>query len=135
MKKSYENYKKIILCISVFFIFIGIFIFSLNRKGIIIYEKFSGIYFKENTLVLVLNDEEINLFLKNKKLFINNKKRSFEIEKIDKDILERNGDNYSQVYIKTDISTMYKINDVIEISVMDKKIKLFNIFRIIWEGD
>lgn len=135
MKKRYESFESIVLfsTLSLFLIFISIFF--INQKRLITYKIFSAVYYDKNIIVLVVSNDELDLFFKNKKLFIDSKKISFEIDKIDKDILKRKGSIYSSIYIKTNISNMYKINDVIEVSIMDKKINTFSMFRIIWDGD
>lgn len=135
MKKNYDNFSKVLI---VFFIFLmvvlTIIIFLINKK-IVLYKVFNGVVYNEDIIVLVLSDSELKLFNKNKKIFIKNKKNSFEIIKIDKDVLEREGKKYNQVYIKTNISNMHKVNDVIDISIMEKSVSSLKIFSIIWEGD
>lgn len=135
MKKRYESFESIVLFSTLILLLIFISIFFINQKRLITYKIFSAVYYDKNIIVLVVSNDELDLFFKNKKLFIDSKKISFEIDKIDKDILKRKGSIYSSIYIKTNISNMYKINDVIEVSIMDKKINTFNMFRIIWDGD
>ena len=135
MKKRYESFESIVLFSTLILVLIFISIFFINQKRLITYKIFSAVYYDKNIIVLVVSNDELDLFFKNKKLFIDSKKISFEIDKIDKDILKRMGSIYSSIYIKTNISNMYKINDVIEVSIMDKKINTFNMFRIIWDGD
>lgn len=135
MKKRYESFESVVLFSTLILFLIFISIFFINQKRLITYKIFSAVYYDKNIIVLVVSNDELDLFFKNKKLFIDSKKISFEIDKIDKDILKRKGSIYSSIYIKTNISNMYKINDVIEVSIMDKKINTFNMFRIIWDGD
>lgn len=135
MKKRYENFENIVLFSILTLLLIFISIFFINQKRLITYKVFSAVYYDKNIICLVVSNDDVNLFFKNKKLFIDSNKISFEIERVDKDILKREGDIYSSVYIKTNISNMYKINDGIEVSIMNKKINIFNIFKIIWEGD
>ena len=135
MMKRYESFESIVLFSTLILFLIFISIFFINQKRLITYKIFSAVYYDKNIIVLVVSNDELDLFFKNKKLFIDSKKISFEIDKIDKDILKRKGSIYSSIYIKTNISNMYKINDVIEVSIMDKKINTFNMFRIIWDGD
>ena len=135
MKKRYESFESIVLFSTLILVLIFISIFFINQKRLITYKIFSAVYYDKNIIVLLVSNDEFYLFFKNKKLFIDSKKISFEIDKIDKDILKRKGSIYSSIYIKTNISNMYKINDVIEVSIMDKKINTFNMFRIIWDGD
>ena len=135
MKKRYENYGKVVFgfCLLLFSILV-IVIYLINKK-IVIYKVFSGVVYNDNVLVLVLSDEELKLFNKNKRVFIENKSKNFKIKKIDVDILERDGEEYNQVFINIDISNMYKVNDVINISIMEKNVRSYKIFSIIWEGD
>ena len=135
MKKRYENFENIVLFSILTLLLIFISIFFINQKRLITYKVFSAVYYDKNIICLVVSNDDVNLFFKNKKLFIDSNKISFEIERVDKDILKREGDIYSSVYIKANISNMYKINDGIEVSIMNKKINIFNIFKIIWEGD
>ena len=135
MKKRYEIFENIVLFSILTLLLIFISIFFINQKRLITYKVFSAVYYDKNIICLVVSNDDVNLFFKNKKLFIDSNKISFEIERVDKDILKREGDIYSSVYIKANISNMYKINDGIEVSIMNKKINIFNMFKIIWEGD
>lgn len=135
MKKSYESFGKVLVGFSFFLICVFITIIIFSNKKVVLYEVFNGVIFNKNIVVLVLDNDEIKLFSKNKNLYIKNKKKKFEIIKIDKDILEREGKKYNQVYIKVNISNMYKVNDVVNISIMNKNVSSLKIFNIIWEGD
>ena len=135
MKKSYESFGKVLVGFSCFLICFFITIIIFSNKKVVLYEVFNGVTFNKNIFVLVLDNDEIKLFNKNKNLYIKNKKKKFEIIKIDKDILEREGKKYNQVYIKVNISNMYKVNDVVNISIMNKNVSSLKIFNIIWEGD
>lgn len=135
MKKSYEKSEFIIFSIIVFFIIIIFFgVFLINEK-VVLYEKFSGIVSSKDILEFVLSNDETKLFQKNKVLYINNKKRKFDILKIDTEVLKREGEVYNYVFVKVDISDLLKVNDIVEVSIMNKSVKSYNIFKIIWEGD
>lgn len=135
MKKSYENFSKVFFSFIAFIVSIFLVIIILINKKIVLYEMFNGVLFNEDIIVLVLNNEELKLFNKNKVLYVKGEKKKFEIIKIDKDILEREGKKYNQVYIKINISNLYKVNDVVNISIMNKCVSSLKIFNIIWEGD
>lgn len=135
MKKSYENFSKVFFSFIAFIVSIFLAIIILINKKIVLYEMFNGVLFNEDIIVLVLNNEELKLFNKNKVLYVKGEKKKFEIIKIDKDILEREGKKYNQVYIKINISNLYKVNDVVNISIMKKCVSSLKIFNIIWEGD
>ena len=40
---------------------------------------------------------------------------------------------YSSVFINIEFNDMYKLNDVIMLSIRDKGVRLIEIFKIIWE--
>lgn len=118
-----------------FLIVVIIFIWFLFNTKFNIYKKFSGVVYKEGVIELIVSDEELKLFYKNVDVFINDKKEKIKIRNINKDILERNGVSYNQVFLEVSFTNMYKVNDVIEISVLSSRDKLIKIFKVIWEGD
>ena len=131
MKKKYEKFERNFICFFIFLILIIAFILFLINKKIVLYKLFNGIVYDNNTLVLVLDNNDIDIFEKNQILYINNKKKKFKIMKIYDDILDRNNKSYSQVFIKIKFSNKYKVNDVVEISIMDKSVNSYNIFKVI----
>lgn len=135
MKKSYEYFSKVKILIILFFIavfFTGIFM--VNKK-IVIYKVFDSVLFDKDLLVLVLNDDELKLFQKNNNLYINNEKKSFKVEKIVANVLKRRNKNYSQIFIKVNLNNLLKVNDVVNISIIDKSVRSYEMFKIIWEGE
>ena len=71
----------------------------------------------------------------NKTIYIENKKKNFKIKKIEKNILERDGEKYNQVFFEVNFTDLYKVNDVLNVSVMEKNVRSLYIFRIIWGSD
>lgn len=135
MKKSYDNFNKCFVLLFIFLIYFSfLFIFLFNKK-LIIFKVFNGVVFDSNNVLLVLNDKELKIFNKNKKLYINNKSYVFNISKIDNDVLERNGDKYNNVFIEINLSNMYKVGDVLSLTIMNDRKCLFKIFNVIWDGD
>lgn len=135
MKKKYDDYSKSYCLLFIFCIFLITIIIVLFSKKLIIYKVFDGVIFDKNNILLMLSDDELKIFNKNKKLFINNKSFKFNISKIISDVLERNGDKYNQVFIEVNLSNMYKVGDVLRITIMDDRKSLFKIFKVIWDGD
>lgn len=111
------------------------FLWFLFNTKFYIYKKFSGVVYKEGVIELLLSNDELKLFYKNVGVFINNKKEKIKIRNINKNVLERKGVSYNQVFLNISFTDMYKVNDVIEISVLSSRDKLINIFKVIWEGD
>lgn len=135
MKKKYENYGCVVFSFLVFIIMIVFVLLFLGNKRIILFKSFSGVVFSDNCLVLILNDSQLKLFQKNKTIYIENKKKNFKIKKIEKNILERDGEKYNQVFFEVNFTDLYKVNDVLNVSVMEKNVRSLYIFRIIWGSD
>ena len=131
MKRRYEKFEKDIICFFIFLILIILFALFLINEKIVLYKLFNGVVYDKNTLVLVLNNNDISIFEKNRILYINSKKEKFKIKKINHDILKRNNKSYNQVFIKVNFSNKYKVNDIVEISIMDKSVNSYNIFKVI----
>ena len=134
MKKMYEK-NKLIFIFSIFLIcMIILFFLFLFKLKIVVYKNISGIVFSDNIVTFLVEDEELKLFYKNKVIYFKNKKKKFKLKKIDKNILKRNGVSYHYVYLEIVIPKNYKVNDVLNISVVETNIPCIKIFRIIWEG-
>lgn len=108
--------------------------YSLNKK-IFVYKIFSGVVYKNNVIELLLSDDELLLFYKNMNMFIDDNKVKIKIRKVESDVLQRGGVFYNQLFLNIKLNDTYKVNDVVKVSVVQKKMKIFNIFKIIWEGD
>lgn len=134
MKKRYEK-NELIFIVSIFLISIIIlfFIFLFKIK-LVVYKNISGVVFSHNIVTFLVDDDELKLFYKNKVVYFQNKKQKFELKKIDKNMLERDGVMYHYVYLEIMIPKSYKANDIFNISVMEKNIRCIEMFKIIWEG-
>ncbi len=133
MKQKYEKKDVILIVCIIFFLLEVIFIYYVFGKKLVIYKKYSGVVVKDNYIVLVLNQDELELFYKNKSIYIENKRRNFSIKKIDENILKRGGVDYNQVFINVSISNMLKVGDVVDIVIRERSVKSINLFRLIWE--
>lgn len=134
MKKHYEDFRKIIFLFFILVLLILMFSVFICNSKISIYKMFNGVVFNEEHVLFMLGDDELKLFQKNKIIFIENKKIKFSIWKIDENIVEKEKVKYHQVYIKVDISNMYKVGDILSISIKEKNVKSYEIFKIIWKG-
>lgn len=132
MKKHYENYRMINFVFCILLVMIFIFIVIVYNSKISIYKIFSGVVLNDNIILLVLRDDEVKLFQKNKVVFIDNEKIKFNVEKIDEEVDK--GKKYYQIYIETSISNLYKIGDILNISIKEKRIRSYEIFKIVWKG-
>lgn len=134
MKKRYEK-NKLIFIVSIFFVsMIMLFFIFLFKIKLVVYKNISGVVFSDNIVTFLVDDEDLKLFYKNKIICFENEKKKFDLKKIDKNILERDGVKYHYVYLEVIIPKSYKVNDIFNISVMEKNIRCIEMFRIIWEG-
>ena len=114
----------------VFFIFIISILYLFSRK-ISIYKVFNGVVMKDDLVVLVVSNNDVDLFHSNSYIFVNDKQVKFEIIKINKDIIKRDNVLYSEIYLKFKFNGK-KDKDIIELSILDKKIYCFKMFEVIW---
>lgn len=133
MKKKYEKNELILFFSIMFFILIIIVFIFLWYKKISVYKIFSGVVYKDNVLEVIVSEDDLKLFYKNKVIYIEDKSYKLDILKVNKNILKREGMKYSSVFINIEFTDMYKLNDVIMLSIRDKGVRLIEIFKIIWE--
>ena len=133
VKKYERNSLILFLLVIFFFLEIGFIIFLFLHKEYT-YKKISSIVEKDNVLTLIVDKKERELFYKNKIIFIENKKRIFEITEDQGFLLKRNHKKYYEMKIKTKFSKK-RVNDVLELSIKEKKKRLIEIIMMIWEGD
>ena len=115
--KSYDNKKSIINNIDL----------EIADKEFIVLVGASGCG-KSTILRMIAGLEEIS----GGELYIGDKKASFSIVEVNKDILIDSDDKYNLVLLKTKAS----LNDgeIVELTFKDKRISLFTIFDVIWKG-
>lgn len=133
MKKKYEKNELILFFSIMFFILIIIVFIFLWYKKISVYKIFSGVVYKDNVLEVIVSEDDLKLFYKNKVIYIEDKSYKLDILKVNKNILKREEMKYSSVFINIEFTDMYKLNDVIMLSIRDKGVRLIEIFKIIWE--
>lgn len=133
MKQKYENKDLILISCIILFLLEVIFIYYVFDRKLVIYKRYSGVVMNDNYVVLILNQDELELFYKNKGIYIRDKKSDFSIEKVDEKFLKRGGIYYNQVFLNVSISNMFKIGDVVDITIRERSVKSINIFKLIWE--
>ncbi len=129
------NYEKkgivIFLVVLLFTLFFGLCFYTYSKK-INSYSLIIGRVKKKNLVELYIKDKDMNIIYKNSNLYIDNKKKSFSIRKVDNNIFVSSNDKYNLVLLETSLSL--NDGDIVELSFKDKRIGLFKIFNIIWEG-
>lgn len=132
---KYEKYTSIfILSIFLIVVEIGLFSFVLSIE-LFCYRVISGIVIKENEVLMVVSEEERKLLYKNHTVIINDKKVSYSIGE-DKGILLKNGSNsYYEIVLEIKTPKNKQYNDALSFTIRDKKQKIINIIKTMWEGD
>ena len=127
MKNKYDlNLVYIIYIINI----IVLIIISYNIK-ISTYKNFSLIHLNNNKYELIVKEEDLELFQQTKLLYINNSKYKYTLLETNKDIKEINNIKYNELIIKI---SKYKSNDnLIECSIINKRIRLIQIFTSIYK--
>lgn len=134
MKKKYENNQNLII-ISWLFLIIALWSsLTVLNKEIYIYKKISGVLYTDSAMEVVISREDTKLLQKNKYVFINNKKMKIKIVQVNENILRRNKTSYNQVFINIG-EKVGSVGEVVSVTTVTKRIKVANIFKIIWEGD
>lgn len=134
MKKKYENCEWIIISSWLFFIMVLVVGWIVLNKDIYSYKKFSGVLYTDTVLEVILDKEETKLLQRNSRVFIDDKNKKVEVIRVERDILKRKKKNYNQVFLEIG-ENVGKTGDIVEFTVIEKRMKVKNIFKIIWEGD
>lgn len=133
--KNYEN-KTITNLLLVLLILIEIIITGiLFTKKIYLYEPISGVVIKDDLIVLIINDNTKKILNKNNSFYLNNKKIKYKVVEDRGYIFKRNKEKYSEILISFKFDKKYKVNDSLQLMFKKEKIRLIEIFKIIWEGD
>lgn len=132
-QKAYQSRILITYLIILTIILEVIFIFILNSYKIYKYKEFYCIMSQKNTCLLVIKKKEKKLLYKNSILYIKNKKIKFQIIEDNGIVITKNKEIYNEVLIK--LNRNYPGKETLNVLLLDKKIKLLEIFKLIWEGD
>lgn len=134
-KKNYEKTTGIIVLLAIMILLEIIVITVLYNYKMFNYTIISSIYLDKNSIMTFVDKKERKDLYKNKYLYIDNKKIKYKILK-DKGItLKENNKEYYEIYLKLKLKGKYKLNDYIKITIQNKKIRLLEIFKLIWDGD
>ncbi len=132
-KKKYEIFYFIRVFIVFVFIIESVFVYLLFNIKISKYIVLNGISIKNNLVQFVVSSNELKLFIANSTFYIKDKKYSYQIKEVNKGILKRKGKEYHELIIKYKGVNNIKDKDFIKISIFQEKIKLIEIFNVIWK--
>ncbi|MBQ3297653.1 MAG: hypothetical protein IJG97_02485 [Bacilli bacterium] len=97
------------------------------------YFKISGIVIKDNLIFVIVNKDERKIIYSDKVLYFNNKRYKYNIVEDRGIVMKKNNENYYQLVLEFKLKNM-KANDVVEIVFTKERMRLIEIFKIIWEG-
>ena len=130
---NYEKKKLIgVFVFCLFVLFIGIFFYTWFRR-INTYVILEGRVRGKNYIELMVPNDKLEVLYKNKTVYIEDVKKKFVISDVSKDVLENKKMKYSLVVLEVSLSLMD--NEFVTLVFCAKKVKLFKIFSVIWEGD
>lgn len=130
---NYEKKKLVfgfVFCLFIFFIVV--FSYTWFRR-INTYVIFEGRVRGKNYLELMVPTDKLEVLYKNKIVYIDDVKKKFVISDVSKDVLENKKTKYSLVVLEVSLSLMD--NEFVTLVFCEKKVNLFKIFSVIWEGD
>ena len=97
------------------------------------YFKISGIVIKDNLIFVIVDKDERRIVYSDKVLYFNNKRYKYNIAEDRGIVMKKNNENYYQLVLEFKLKNM-KANDVVEIVFTKGRMRLIEIFKIIWEG-
>lgn len=130
--RNYEKSEFTIFIIILVFILEILLVLFLSKYKVYEYKILTGIVSKKNLVTLVINKNEKELLNKNKKIYINNKYLDYKIIEDRGYLTKKNNIKYYEVIIK--VKTKEESNDVVKLSIKDKKIECIRLLKKIWEG-
>ena len=132
---NYEEKGILLFIVILLFIFEGFFLTFLFRKKEYIYQKMIGIVTSQNYATFFATKVQRDLFYQNQSFLIRDQEFSYEIfydhlvEDSDKNYL------YYELIIKSPSFNGLKTNEMVEISIKEKRQTIFQILKQEWEGD
>ena len=133
--RKYERVDLLFFMIVFLLVLEVMFFVILFFRKIPIYNKYSSVVIKDNVVSVIVSQEELKLFYDNQYLFVGDSRKRFKRVRVTRNILKRNKKSYHEVLIKFSFDKKYKVNDVIEISVVRGRLRGVSIFKIIWKED
>ncbi len=136
MKKKLNNYQVIYTLFLLFSITCIVGIVKSYHTFYKVYRTYSATVTTKNTLEFIIEDDTYHKLNKNKEISIKGKIYRIKIQKIIRNIMEKEKEQYHQITITT-IAPLdkYDLLEVITITIYDKKKSLISIFESCWKGE
>ncbi len=132
-RRNYEKKKGILTLIFFFCLLEILLLFHFIKEKWNDYQVFQGVVVKNDLVILILSQKELDYFYQNHFIYVANQRVKFHIKKITREVLTRGKKSYHEVILSFPFSNKRKENDVILLSIRTKRKRFIEIFNIIWE--
>lgn len=133
--RNYEKYLTIYFLLIILFLLEILLLIYLYNKKIYTYESLNSVVVKDNLVLLIISDKQYKTLNKNSFLYLDGKKIKYKVFEDRGYVIENKKEKYKEVVLEFKFNKEYKVNDSLRLVLKDKKIRLIEIFKIIWEGD
>ena len=133
--RNYEKYLTINFLLIILFLLEILLLIYLYNKKIYTYESLNSVVVKDNLVLLIISDKQYKTLNKNSFLYLDGKKIKYKVFEDRGYVIENKKEKYKDVVLEFKFNKEYKVNDSLRLVLKDKKIRLIEIFKIIWEGD
>ncbi len=133
--RNYEKKDGIIVSIICLLFFLILFFFHLYVCKFYQYQLFQGVVQKKDMVVFLADQKDLSLFYQNQFIYVNNQKVFFSVENVVENVLQRDHKTYHEVLLKFSFKKNWKEGDVISFSIICRKIRFIEMFKVIWKGD
>lgn len=134
---KYRDYEKLGSIYFLFGLFLVLFIvciiISFRVSIIKQYQMLSGVYVGKNQVMILVSSRELSWFYRNNWILIDGRRVSFTIDRLNKDMIKREGVEYHQLFLGVEIDS-YTENDSVSVFIFQKKISFRFMFFDIWKG-
>lgn len=135
MKRNYEKNSLLIFMILIFMFFLLITISIYFKKNYRTYDVIESIVITDNYLKTYVDSKKLKKIKTGSKFYIDDKTYNYKTIEIEKNVMKKDNKKYHGIILETTIPRKYKDNDVVTISLLSNKKKIYKIFKKCWESD
>lgn len=127
MKKAYEKNQGILVCSFLFVILVLILVFVSAGKNYRTYYTLNTVVTGEEMVELIVDDDLIEKLRKISFAYLNNEKKTVNVQSIEENILIREDRSYHHVILELELPEHYKQKDSVPIVVYGDRQSLFSL--------
>ncbi|MBQ8131173.1 MAG: hypothetical protein IJ193_01630 [Bacilli bacterium] len=134
MKKNYEKTFLLKIYCVILFILLTSFSLVFSSFKISVFDPYQVVFLDDNQIQLFVTDKEYSKLLNNHFFYLCNRKYSYQIEKIEKNVFQKE-EHYHSIQLSFSGKKKRKVNEIGTIWILRERKKLITIFQIIWKDD